>query len=132
MSEQRSIVDKMGIAFLTEPTAPPDKASTAPISGSQQAVIDRSSRAFANWTVLSALADLGAHDHPVTMAEVADRTRTRADILLPIEDSLAAQGWIEVVDKTTFGNDTVKLTDDGAALAQSGTAPAIVTLGDAS
>ena len=129
MAEKRSVSDRMGIAFLTE-TEPPAELSpeTTPASF-EQTVVDRSSRALANWTVLSTLDQLGAHDHPVKMSEVADTTRSRADILLPIEDSLVTLGWIEVADTTPFGDDSVKLTDNGAAIAQGGPAD-IVKLGE--
>jgi hypothetical protein len=130
MSENRSIIDRMGIAFLTEPSARSSEPSLETGVTSQQSAINRSSRAFANWTVLSALTELGAHEHPVKMSEVAHATQSRADILLPIEDNLVAQGWIEVVDKTAFGDDSVRLTDDGAAVAQSGEPTAIVKLGE--
>jgi hypothetical protein len=137
MSEKQSIVDKMGIAFLTEPSDRFDQplgrvteSSSDSASIYRHSVINRSSRALASWTVLTTLNQLGANEHPVKMSQVADLTRSRADILLPIQDSLAAQGLVEVVDTTAFGDDSVKLTDYGVALTKNGEASAVARLGE--
>lgn len=130
MSEERNIVDKMGISFLNEPVSGSGSNAPEGEATASRSIVDWSSRILALWTVLSTLKDLGAADHPVKLDEVAEATGSRADVLLPLEDSLAGSGWIEITERTPFGDDSLKLTEEGIAIAQSGEPEAMLKLGE--
>lgn len=117
-----SIREKSGVAFLVEvpPPSAPGSATQTKVAASQAQsptpaadLVDTSSRILAAKTILLALAELGANDHPVNLRAVADVVHARADVLLPLTDRFVNLGFLRVTNETTFGDNDVQLTDAG-------------------
>jgi len=121
------IRERSGIAFLVDTppatgagTAAPAEATVGPVQASTPAseVVATSSRILAAKTILLALTQLGANEHPVNLKDVAAAVHARADILLPLADRFVELGLVQVVNETAFGDNDVQLTEAGKTWAQ--------------
>ena len=106
-----NIAEQSGTEFLTGSSE--SLRATEPSVVSSVGSVANALAITAGKAVLDALAALGAEQDVVRLSQVAEKTQLGADVLLPLERRLEGINLIEVINRTSFGDDSLKLTADG-------------------
>jgi hypothetical protein len=122
LAEPRDINERIGLDYLVKAgkLAPPEQETTPDAVPSPESAYDADIHAFAARAVLKSLQkheqEKGGQQPGVRLSEISTDLGMSAETLLPLCRSLESIGMLRTLERSTFGDNEVTLTDRATQL----------------